>query len=106
MSRSQSLTQGEPIARIRVLLANDDKIESVLQAGVHTAEASWDRPGPRPKHSNAPVFASLPTEHGFDTSVYEASFPLKDRGMTGIEIESIGRANLSLNLVTRLCGDK
>lgn len=95
LANSINLTDGTPIARVRVLASNHHNIEFTLRAGLDTAEWAHERPDVRGmvKHKLAPVFDSTTLNEGgtsYPGHRYWIQLPLGTRSrVERIEIAAI-----------------
>ena len=94
LAHSTAVKQGTVVARVRVVTVDGRKIESVIRAGVETAEWAHERADLQPgiQHQLAPVFdrRSGDATGSFSALRYLARIPLGDRtGISNIEIENV-----------------
>lgn len=93
LSEAAALTDGTPVARLRVRLASGRELPLLMRAGMETAEWAYDRPDVRPvvAHGRAAVLESWPVPgQGFLGYRYLATLPLPGRYLVdGLVVERL-----------------
>ena len=94
LAHSTGVKQGTVVARVRVVTVEGHTIESVIRAGIETAEWAHERTDLRPsiQHQLAPVFdrRSGDSAGSFSALRYLARIPLGDpTGISNLEIENV-----------------